>query len=112
MLRLETVACEVGGRLSIRARALLDICAAAKVRSDPSHRQAFMAKWWCSRWISMLSVGIQTSVCSTLVDDGCLLLDAHDGPEPYEKVWESRDSCVLCENPYPGSGRLNTPTHD
>ena len=98
-LGLETVACEVGGRISHRAQALLDICATARVRSAPTHRQKYMAKWWQNRWMTMLAVGIQTCVASTLVDDGCSLLDVFDGPQPYEKEFESREPVVGMDGP-------------
>ena len=63
----------------------------------------------------MLGVGIQTSVSSTLINDGCSILDGHDAPFPPSKTWESRDLSFdyrdeLLEDPYPGSGRLNTST--
>ena len=94
LLRLETVACEVGGRFSHRAQTLLDVVVVAKVRSDVSSRQKVMAKWWRNRWLTMLAVGVQTSLSSTLINDGCSILDGHDGPFPSPKIWESRDPCL------------------
>ena len=111
-LRLETVACEVGGRLSSRALNLLDIAAGAKVRCEPAHRQKFLTKWWRHRWMTMIAVAIQSCVASTLVNDGCTILDGCDGPAPSARELESREPGVGEENPYPGSGRLNTLTHD
>ena len=72
----------------------MDVIAVAKVRSDASSRQKIMAKWWRNRWLTMLAVGIQTTVSSTLINDGCSILDGHDGPLPSAKTWGSRDPCL------------------
>ena len=125
-MRLETVACEAGGRLSFNSQRILDIIAISKARSEVDTRRKYMAKWWRDRWISMLAVAIQSCVSATLVDDGCCFLDGIDGPVPWLKERESREPALERtntpddgvsspgerENPYPGSGRLNTLTHD
>ena len=49
-LRLETVACEISGRINGRANFILDVISAAKVRCDPAFRQKFMMLWWRHRW--------------------------------------------------------------
>ena len=91
----------------------------------------------------MLAISIKSCVCNTLVNDGCLLLDGFDGPEPSSEDRYSREPLLArtspddirtdegtardgtavgrdvaveveptreSENPYPGSGRLNTLT--
>ena len=61
-LRLETVACEIGGRLSYNSQRILDIAAASRARSELDSRQKYMAKWWRNRWVTMLAVAIQSCV--------------------------------------------------
>lgn len=97
-LRLETVACEIGGRLSLNAQRILDVVAVSKARSELESRQKYMTKWWRNRWISMLAVAIQSCVSSILVDDGCLL-DGFDGPTLGMKDRESREPALerTCE---------------
>ena len=133
-LRFETVACEIGGRINGRANFILDVISAAKVRCDPAFRQKFMMRWWRHRWLSMFSISIQSCVATTLVHGGSILIDGFDGPIPKPSCVESREAHVGRsiqstghgmivplgevrgvmdrENPYPGSGRLNTLTHD
>ena len=133
-LRLETVACEIGGRINGRANFILDVISAAKVRCDPAFRRKFMMRWWRHRWLSMLSISIQSCVAATLVDDGTILIDGFDGPVPKPSSLESREvhvdrsiqstghgmiappsearGAMDTENPYPGGGWLNTLTHD
>ena len=92
--RLETVACEIGGRISGRANHLLDVFSVAKVRSEPNYKQKFMMRWRRHRCFSMFSISIQSCVASTLVDDGCILIDGVDGPSPGSAALESREDHV------------------
>jgi hypothetical protein len=81
-LRLLTVACEVGGRTNQNVWFILEALAESKVRSIPEARRRHVARWWQSRWMSMLAVATQVAVSSTLLDEGTALLDGCDGPTP------------------------------
>ena len=88
VVRLATVACEVGGRWSPAALCLLRQAAAARARQSPAMLQASAAAAWRSRWLSLLSVAQQDALAASLVDDGLLLLDGRDGPVPCAaEVW-------------------------
>ena len=58
-----------------------------------------LIKWWRHRWMSMIAVAIQSCVASTLVDDGCFILDGCDGPLPCARELESREPAVVDQVP-------------
>ena len=82
ILRLVTVACEVGGRWSSEARALLQSLAAAKARSAPPPLQRAARGAWQRRWGELLSVSQQRALAATLVDAVPQDLDGVDGEAP------------------------------
>ena len=80
--------------MSYNSQRILDIAAASRARSELDSRPKYMAKWWRNRWVTMLAVAIQSCVSSTLVDDGCSLLDGVDGPAVGIKERESREPAL------------------
>ena len=82
LVRLKTVACEVGGRWSTECCKLVPALAAAKARAEPAHlqlaaRMAYEARWW-----ALLSCTQQDAVAACLIEDGVALLDGHDADAP------------------------------
>ena len=82
VLRLTTLACEVGGRWSQRTADLVQELAFAKSRQYPPRLRASAAVGWRKRWWSVLAVSAQDALAATLVDDGVLLLDGGDDHIP------------------------------
>ena len=88
VLRLTTVAMEVGGRSSLAARHLLRVAAAARARTEPAPLRPAAARRWLARWQAMLAVAAQKALAASLVDDGAVLLDGIDGvPPPPAEMW-------------------------
>ena len=88
LLKLVTVACEVGGRLNSTGSNLLAEAAAAKARAEPAALRSAAARAWRTRWTTMISVCVQDATAATLVDDGASWLEAADGPVPLAvDVW-------------------------
>ena len=88
VVRLVTVATEVGGRISTATRVLLRQLAQARARSAPVALQAGVRAAWLTRWTSMLSVAAQAALAATLVDDAVAVLDGTDGVVPTDAdVW-------------------------
>ena len=88
VVRLATVAMEVGGRLSEASLDLLRRLAGARARSTPGPLRASARAAWLGRWVTMVSVAAQDALAATLVDDAVLLLDGADGEVPSEvSVW-------------------------
>ncbi len=82
LLRLVTVACEVGGRWSSEARDVLRRLAAATARSAPQALRGAARGAWLRRWSDLLSVAQQRALAATLVDAVPVDLDGVDGAEP------------------------------
>ena len=82
VLRLVTVACEVGGRWNAASQDLLRRLAAAKARSAPPALWGTARGAWLRRWTALLSVAQQRALAETLVDAAPVELDAFDGEEP------------------------------
>ena len=88
LLRLTTVAMEVGGRTNLASRHLLRVAAAARARTELLPLRPAAARRWLGRWKAMLSVAAQRALAATLVDDGALLVDGRDGaPPPSAELW-------------------------
>ena len=138
VLKLFVVASEIGGRMNRESRNLLKSMAAFRAQSEPRVLQYQAARMWEQRWLVLLGVAVQDAVAATLVDEGSRFLSGTPAPEPLSvDVWldglrsygtlpsggsesiplegdpGAMDSAPCDrENPYPGSGRLNTLTHD
>ena len=82
VVKLTTLACEVGGRRSTSCADILAQLAAARARAAPRHLQLAARLAFESRWWALLSCAQQDALAATLVDDGILLLDGHDGAVP------------------------------
>ena len=82
VLRLVTVACEVGGRWNSATADLLRDLAYARSRDAPARLRHSAASGWQRRWWAMLAVTSQDALAATLVDDGVILLDGHEGSMP------------------------------
>ena len=82
VVRLVTVAMEVGGRMSTSTRQLLRQLARAKARAAPAALRAAARTAWVARWTSLLSVAAQSALAATLVDDAVVVLDGTDGATP------------------------------
>ena len=82
VLRLITVACETGGRWNSATAALLRDLAYARSRDAPARLRHSAASGWQRRWWAMLAVTSQDALAATLVDDGVILLDGHEGSMP------------------------------
>ena len=92
VVRLVTVACEVGGRFSEASAAIVRQLAAARAREcAPPLRSAARAAW-ALRWTRLLSVTAQDCLAATLVDDVPADLDGTDGTPPLDVgVWLDGD---------------------
>ena len=82
LVKLTTMACEVGGRWSQQCVRIVKELAWARARSAPRVLQlatyhAFAARWW-----ALLSCAQQDCLAASLLDDGLALLDGCDGAEP------------------------------
>ena len=82
VVKLTTLACEVGGRWSDSCADVLARLAAARARAAPRHLQLSARVAFESRWWALLSIAQQDALAATLVDDGVLLLDGHDAAVP------------------------------
>ena len=82
VVKLTTLACEVGGRWSDSCKDVLARLAVARARAAPRHLQLSARLAFESRWWALLSCAQQDSLAATLVDDGILLLDGHDASLP------------------------------
>ena len=103
LLRLSTVAMELGGRTNLSLRRLLRIAAAAKARAEPAPLRPAAARRWLGRWQAMLAVAAQRALAASLVDDGTALLDGVDGPAPPSaELW-------VAEMPYDGGAEAVAP---
>ena len=92
VLRLTTVAAEVGGRMSRASWELLRALATARARSAPPLVRTSARVAWLRRWATMLGVAIQDSLAATLVDDGVVALDGHDGEAPLDvDLWAAEE---------------------
>ena len=88
VLRLVTLAVEVGGRMSDDCASVLSRLAACRARSAPPRLRASASWSWLVRWSGMLAVAVQDSLAATLVDDAPVLLDGADGVTPLDAtVW-------------------------
>ena len=124
MLKLVVAAAEVGGRLNRESRELLKSMAAFRAQSEPRVLRRQAARIWEQRWLILLGVAVQDAVAATLVSEGSQFLSGAPAPTPLSvDVWldglrsygtlpNGGESPMDGENPYPGSGRLNTLTHD
>ena len=87
-VRLITLACEVGGRWSSTVADVLRRMGASRARSAPQAIQASARGAWARRWGGLLSVGVQSALAATLVDDVPLELDGIDELAPPDvEVW-------------------------
>ena len=82
VVRLVTVAMEVGGRMSTTSLQLLRHLARAKARAAPAALQSTARAAWVARWTRLLSVAAQCALAATLVDDAVVVLDGRDGSTP------------------------------
>lgn len=88
LLRLCTVACEVGGRFNSQAVSLLEQLALARARTEVPVLRRAAARAWRNRWLTLLAVCAQDALAATLVDEGSSLLDAADSVPPLAvDVW-------------------------
>ena len=82
VVRLVTLACETGGRWSQQCANIVALLAAFRARAAPRHLQLSARIGFESRWWALLSVAQQDALAASLVDDGIVALDGHDGAEP------------------------------
>ena len=82
ILRLSTVAGEVGGRWSEDAARLIQDMAFARSREAPRKLRSSAVVAWRKRWWTMLSVATQDTLAATMVNDRVEILDAADGEAP------------------------------
>ena len=82
VVKLTTLACEVGGRWSAECAEVLAKLAMARARASPRHLQLAARLSYENRWWALLSCAQQDSLAATLVDDAVCLLDGRDGWEP------------------------------
>ena len=82
VIRLVTVACEVGGRWNHATQELLRGLAGARARAAPPALQATAKAAWARRWSSHLSLAVQSALAATLVDDVPVELDGADAEAP------------------------------
>ena len=88
VLRLVVAAMEVGGRISRDATNLLTQAGAARAKSMPIAMQPRAARSWKRRWTTMLAAMGQTTLATTLVDQGTGLVNTGGGTSPLEvDVW-------------------------
>ena len=93
VVRLVTVACEVGGRMSEASAATIRQLAAARARECSAPLRTAVRAAWALRWTRLLSVTAQDSLAATLVDDVPFDLDGTDGEPPLVVgVWLDGDS--------------------
>ena len=93
VVRLVTVACEVGGRMSEASAATIRLLAAARARESTAPLRAAARAAWALRWTRLLSVTAQDCLAATLVDDVPSDLDGTDGAPPTDVgVWLDGDS--------------------
>ena len=81
-LRLTTLACETGGRVSSETVEVMTALAKAKARQAPERLRTAVQLGYARRWWAMLGVAVQDALASTLVEDAPELLDGVDGEEP------------------------------
>ena len=95
ILRLTTVAMEVGGRTNLASRHLLRVAAAARARTEPLPLRPAAARRWLGRWKAMLAVTAQRALAATLLDDGAALVDGIDGaPPPSAELWAAEGAAA------------------
>ena len=82
VVRLVTVASEVGGRWSPEAQEVLGGLATARARSAPAPLRSSARAAWMWRWSCQVSVAVQAALAATLVDAVPVELDGADGPPP------------------------------
>ena len=82
IVRLVTLACEVGGRWSTDTQEVLVGLAAARARTATSPLRAVAQAAWLWRWSCQISIAVQAAVAATLVDAVPVDLDGVDGPPP------------------------------
>ena len=92
--KLTTLACETGGRWSAACHDVVTQLATARARAAPNHLQLSARLAYEARWWAILSCAQQDALAATLVDDGILLIDGHDGmaPELVEVLVDQRHS--------------------
>ena len=87
-LRLVVAACEVGGRWSEDALALLRQLSGARAREAPALLRAQVRAAWQTRWLRLLSVAQQTALAATLAEDAFPTLGGVDAEPPCDvAVW-------------------------
>ena len=87
-VRLVTLACEVGGRMSAACAATLRQLAAARARESPAPVRSAAGAAWALRWTRLLSVTMHDCTAATLVDDVPIDLDGADSVLPLDVgVW-------------------------
>ena len=82
VVKLTTLACEVGGRWREECAEVLAKLAVARARAVPRHLQLAARLSYERRWWALLSCAQQDALASTLVDDAVYILDGHDGWGP------------------------------
>ena len=82
VVRLVTVASEVGGRMSPETKGLLQQLAGARARTAPPMLQRAARAGWAWRWACHISIAVQGALAATLVDAVPVELDGADGVAP------------------------------
>ena len=80
VVRLTTLACEVGGRWSEQCQNVIEQLAYARSREAPHFLQVAAKHAYASRWWALLSCAQQDAVAATLIQDGVVLFDRCDSP--------------------------------
>ena len=97
VFKVKTVACELGGRFNKEAKTLVTELAASQASSEVSVLRKTATRAWQSRWLAMLSVTVQNSVASTLVNEGTSFLTGDGFSPPTVEVCLSRRDVVEVE---------------
>ena len=84
ILKLTTLACEVGGRWSNRTADIIAQLATSRARAAPRHLQLAARISYETRWWNFLSCAQQDALAATLVDDKLNLLDVRDDSLPLD----------------------------
>ena len=88
VVRLVTVACEVGGRWNAESQSTLRSLAAGRARAAPPLLRHAARASWLLRWRTLVSVAQQDCLAASLVDDVPIDLDGVDGEPPCDvSVW-------------------------
>ena len=70
MIKLQVLACEIGGRWGGDAPKLISDLAKHKASTAPPELRTKVRRRWENRWWTMLSVAVQDAVSASMLNDG------------------------------------------